>query len=84
MKAKVVQIGNSKGIRIPKSVLDQCDFDEEVRIEVRNKKLIVYSEKKPRKNWNADFKKKAVVTKDESLEEFAKIKSSWDNKEWKW
>lgn len=50
MKTKIIQIGNSKGIRIPKSVLDQCNFSEDVRIEVQNKKLVVYSEKKPRKS----------------------------------
>jgi antitoxin MazE len=84
MKTKVIQIGNSKGIRIPKSVLDQCGFDEDVRIEVRNKKLIVYSDKKPRKNWDEEFKKRVVSVKDKTLNVFDKVRLSWDNKEWKW
>ena len=84
MKAKIIQIGNSKGIRIPKSVLDQCNFAEDVRIEVRNKKLVVYSDKKPRKNWESEFRSKVKTVKDKSLDEFAKVNSSWDKEEWQW
>ena len=34
MKAAVVQIGNSKGIRIPQVILDMCNIGEEVEIEM--------------------------------------------------
>jgi antitoxin MazE len=84
MKAKLIQIGNSKGIRIPKSVLEQCDFEEDVKIEVRRKKLIVYSDKKARKNWDAEFKNKTASVKDRSLAEFNRVSTDWESKEWEW
>jgi len=84
MKAKLIQIGNSKGIRIPKSVLEQCDFEEDVKIEVRKKKLIVYSDTKARKNWDTEFKNKAEAVKDKSLDEFARVSTDWESEEWEW
>ncbi len=40
MKVNIVSVGNSKGIRIPKSILDQCNFDKEAEIEVHDNKLL--------------------------------------------
>ena len=84
MKTKIIRIGNSRGIRIPKSVLNQCDFEEDVMLEVRNKKIIVYSDKKPRKNWETEFKSKVKAVKDKTLDEFDKVSSNWDREEWQW
>ncbi|MCH5434723.1 AbrB/MazE/SpoVT family DNA-binding domain-containing protein, partial [Leptospira interrogans serovar Canicola] len=36
MKASVVKIGNSKGIRIPKAVLEECHIEEEVDLLIDN------------------------------------------------
>ena len=84
MKTKVVQIGNSKGIRIPKSILEECNLSEEVTMEVRNKRLIISSPKKSRKNWESEFKSKVVMGKDKTLDEFNNIKTDWDDVEWQW
>lgn len=48
MKISVIQIGNSKGIRIPQSILKQCDIEAEVDLEVQDKSIIlkpVYTKK---------------------------------------
>jgi len=56
MKLSIISIGNSKGIRIPKTILKQCHFDKEAEIEVRDDKLIIKPvEKKPRNGWKAAF-----------------------------
>jgi len=56
MKLSIISIGNSKGIRIPKAILKQCQFDKEAEIEVRDDKLIIKPvEKKPRNGWKAAF-----------------------------
>ena len=47
----------SKGIRIPKAILEQCRIRDEVNIEIRNKKLIITpSDRKPRDGWSESFK----------------------------
>ena len=46
MKVNIVSIGNSKGIRIPKSILDQCNFNKEADLEVEHNKLVIKPEEK--------------------------------------
>ena len=58
MKASVVPIGNSKGIRIPKTVLEECKIGDEVELEVEGQTILIKPVKhKPRKNWEKAFRK---------------------------
>jgi len=41
LKARVVKVGNSKGIRIPKPVLEQVGLTDEVELSVEKDALIV-------------------------------------------
>ena len=68
MKASIIKIGNSHGLRIPKPILDQCGFKKEVELEVVNQELVVKAVNRPRKNWEASFKKMAQH-QDDRLEE---------------
>ncbi len=57
MKVNVITIGNSKGIRIPKAILEQCDFTDQADLEVRDSKLIIAPvRRKPREGWSEAFK----------------------------
>jgi antitoxin MazE len=51
MKASIIEIGNSQGIRIPKPILEQCKLQNEVEIEVHKNELVIRSLSAPRKNW---------------------------------
>ena len=74
MKVNIVSIGNSKGIRIPKSILDQCSFDREAELEVQNNKLVIKPVKrKVREGWDKSFKlmharKEDVLAVNDSLD----------------
>ena len=58
MLVSVIQIGNSRGIRIPKSILQQLGIDREVEIEIHEKELILRPvSKKARENWAEAFAK---------------------------
>jgi antitoxin MazE len=81
MKASIIKIGNSQGVRIPKPILDQCGFKEEVELEVVNHELIVKASKSPRKNWEASFKKMAEKNDDQLLDF---ISNEWEAEEWEW
>jgi len=48
MKAAIIPIGNSLGLRIPKPILKQCGFEKEVELEVQDKRLIIKSSHKAR------------------------------------
>ncbi|MBN2547044.1 MAG: AbrB/MazE/SpoVT family DNA-binding domain-containing protein [Spirochaetes bacterium] len=57
MKLNVVPIGNSKGIRLPKDILNQCRIENEVDLEIEDGKLIITPVKlRSRKNWDSKFK----------------------------
>jgi antitoxin MazE len=81
MKASIIQIGNSQGLRIPKPILKQCGFQMEVELEVHNKELIIKSAKQPRQNWGKSFKSMAQMG-DDKLIEFGQ--NQWDEEEWEW
>jgi antitoxin MazE len=82
MKVNIVSIGNSKGIRIPKSIIEQCNFNKEAKLEVENNKLVIKPiKKKIREGWNKAFKlmherKEDALLLDDSLE--------IDMKNWEW
>ena len=56
MNAAIVKIGNSQGIRLPKSILQLCGFKKEVRLSVHGKQLIVEPlEKLSKEGWSEKF-----------------------------
>jgi len=81
MKASIIKIGNSRGLRLPKPIIEQCGFKKEVELEVRDNALIIRPVKQPRSNWAEIFKAMAE-RKDDKLIEFPN--SRWDKEEWEW
>jgi antitoxin MazE len=55
VKTRIVKTGNSQGIRIPKPVLEQLGFVEEVELEIQPDQLIVRLPHTPRQNWEQKF-----------------------------
>jgi antitoxin MazE len=53
MTIKLIQIGNSKGIRLSKSLINQYEFSEEVElVPEKNGILIAPKKQKPRAGWD--------------------------------
>ena len=84
MKASIIKIGNSHGIRIPKPIIAQCGFEEEVEFSVQNNALIIKSLKSSRKNWDSAFKRMAANSDDQLLDSEAFIPTEWEESEWEW
>ena len=55
MLTKIVPIGNSRGIRIPKAMLEHCGFGEEVDLQAKNGALILRPFSAPRAGWAEAF-----------------------------
>lgn len=81
MKAAIVPIGNSLGLRIPKPILKQCGFEKEVELEVHDKQLIIKSSQKSRHKWEKAFQV-MHQNQDDNLLEFGQ--NQWDEEEWEW
>ena len=56
MRAKIIKIGNSQGLRIPKPILDQTGIIDDVEIEVEKDQIIIRPVKDVRDGWDAAFK----------------------------
>lgn len=84
MKAVIVKIGNSRGIRIPKAVFEQCGFTDEVELEVENHRLVVRSCSKPRATWEESFRSMAQKGDDILQPEYETILNDWDKTDWEW
>jgi antitoxin MazE len=85
MKTKIVKIGNSRGIRIPKSVIEESGLHDEVELEVDEDTIIIKPHSKNRESWDAAFQKMAKNADDILLDtEILLDQSKWDEEEWKW
>ena len=82
MKATLVRIGNSRGVRIPKAVLEQTGLRDEVEMEVRGSQLIIRSPHRPRAGWDEAFAAMALRGDDALLDQTRPTK--WDESEWEW
>ena len=86
MKTKVVKIGNSRGIRIPKSLIEESGLKSEVELEVYDGQIIIKSISKTRESWGASFKMMAKNEDDVLLDSEPSLteQSKWDKEEWEW
>ncbi len=82
IRSKVVKIGNSQGIRIPRTLLEQAGLSSDVEMTVEGDKLVIHSARKPRQGWEAAFREMSVQGDDKLIDET--IPSSWDEAEWTW
>ena len=82
VRSKVVKIGNSRGIRIPKTLLEQADLTDEVEMTVEGNRLVIQSVPHHRQGWEAKFVEMAQHNDDRLLDE--PVPRHWDKSEWTW
>jgi antitoxin MazE len=78
VKARIVRIGNSQGIRIPKLVIRQAGLKDTVELEVRKGQLLVRSASRARDGWEDQFRLMAERGDDAPLWDLDGSLSSWD------
>lgn len=84
MKARVVRIGNSQGLRIPKAVIEQCNLYGAVDLIVQQGQLVVRSASKARAGWDQAFEHMHRHGDDQLIDREASSTSKWDREDWKW
>jgi len=82
MKTKLIKIGNSRGIRIPKPLLEEAGLIEEVSITVTDQGLVVESVDSTRANWATAAAQLHARGEDGLLDE--SVPTFFDETEWKW
>ena len=84
MKTHIVRIGNSRGLRLPKTVLTQCGLEDAVEIEVEDNRLVVRPARGARAGWNEAFATMAKRGDDILLDRDTLKPTDWDKVEWRW
>jgi len=83
MKVSLVAIGNSKGIRIPRSVIKECGFGDHVEMRVGKGNIVLTPVRAIREGWDAAFAGMAVASDDAPLLP-GNLSPDWDGEEWEW
>ena len=84
MRARVVKIGNSQGVRIPKPLLEQSGIIGDVELEVDQNQIIIRPVLNPRAGWDDAFIAMAEDNDDVLLDGEDSLTHSWDDEEWQW
>ena len=82
IQTNIIKIGNSQGIRIPKTILTIHGIKNQVELLVKNGAIIITPLKSPRAGWEESFKNMYLHQDDELLDE--DTLTDWDNDEWDW
>lgn len=83
MKVHLISIGNSKGIRIPASVIKECGLGDELEMRVENKAVILTPARRTREGWEQAFNGMHKAGDDDALWP-DDIRADFDDREWTW
>ena len=84
MRARVIKIGNSQGLRIPKPILEQTGIMDDVEMEVEKNQIIIRPVKNAREGWDKAFIMMREKGDDTPLIDEIDVSNSWDEEEWQW
>src|SRR5437867_1439153 len=69
LTAKLIRIGNSRGVRLPKAVIEQAKLGDEVELTVQGTEVVLSAAtKQPRAGWDEAFKKALARLGPDALE----------------
>ena len=57
MEVSIIQIGNSKGLRLTKAILDRYNIKDKVELILEKGQIILKPIEEPRKGWDKAFRK---------------------------
>jgi antitoxin MazE len=84
MKTRLIKIGNSQGIRIPKLLIDQVGLTNEVEVEASPGQLLIRSARAPRQGWDEQFQAMSAAGDDRLLDREPLSLTDWEASEWEW
>ena len=84
IRVRIVQIGNSRGLRLPKQVLAHAGLGDEVELDVRDDHIVVRPARSARMDWDERFRAMAERGDDALLDADDLVPTRWDETEWEW
>lgn len=85
MKTKLIRIGNSQGVRIPKPMIEECGLSEEIEMILRDNEIVLRSAGETRKEWDEAFEEMSRQGDGRLLDQKdIECPGEWDETEWRW
>jgi len=66
MKLNIIKVGNSKGLRLPKSILDEYEIENSVELKLKEGYIEIRPIQKPRANWKKKLEEMAQDPNEEN------------------
>ncbi len=82
MKTRLVRIGNSRGVRLPKLLIKQSGLTDEVELRVRDGAVVITCAVGPRFGWAEAARQMRACDEDLLLD--LPTSTHFDEKEWEW
>ena len=82
LRTRIVRIGNSRGIRVPKALLEQAQLSEEVELSAEPGRLVLESLHRPRQGWEEAARRMRSSGDDRLLDE--PTPTRFEVEEWEW
>ena len=84
VKTKLIKIGNSQGIRIPKPLMEQAGLSGEVEMEAQKGQLVIRPVRQTREGWDIAFQRMALQRDDRQADAEPFVPTAWEASEWQW
>ena len=88
MRSKLVQVGNSKGIRLPKALIQAARLKDAVEISVEDGRIIispVVRIRNPREGWEEAIRRDIELNGPVPVDsDWESMPNEWDDQEWTW
>ncbi len=87
MQVKLIQIGNSMGVRIPKNLIKQFNLDKgTIELSAEKDGIMIKAEKSvpPREEWDMLFSKAIASGEKPESDVFEGLQNEIDKSEWEW
>jgi antitoxin MazE len=81
MRSRIVRIGNSQGIRIPKPLLEQAGLEDEVDLHAEAGRIVIATVRRARSGW-AEAASRLHAAGDHALDSTGA--TGFDRTEWEW
>jgi antitoxin MazE len=82
VKTRIVRIGNSRGVRIPRPLLEQAHLPEDVDLRVEDNRIIIAPAARPRTGWAEAARQLRSRADDQRLDPPAATR--FDAEAWQW
>jgi antitoxin MazE len=82
MHTRLIRVGNSRGIRLPKPLIEEAGLTDEVELRVRNGAIVITPASRPRSGWGEAAQRLRNRNEDRLLD--PPTSTRFDDEEWEW